>query len=354
VEFIAAWRIQDGGAAPGLFERIGLFLADHRLSPEPAHYTFAYHVLSEPDGELARAVAAITDGGVRLSRDDIMSLGGEAVTGPAVEYPAESPRSAPSLPEPEDRPDAAALIAQTQAQVDGFADTVRAIHVEARGFGRDIAASAAAIRHDTLGEGIDEIARLTGAMLERVRQVEARLEAATRETEELRSALAVAHGNARRDPLTDLANRRAFDEAYAALAPGIPAAIAVCDIDHFKRVNDDFGHAVGDRVLKTIGQTLVSECAGHLVARLGGEEFGILFTGVELDEARTLVERAREAVAGRRLRVRATDALIGTITISAGVARIDAAERQEACIARADAALYSAKRNGRNRVKIAP
>ena len=354
VEFIAARQVQEGSAPLGLFERIGMFLAEHRLSPEPAHYSFSYHVLSDPEGELARAVAAITDGGVRLSRDDIVSLGGEAVTGPAVEYSGESPRVAPSLPTPDEQADAAALIAKTQAQVDGFADTVRAIHVEAKGFGRDIAASAAAMRKDTLGEGIDEIARLTGAMLERVRQVEARLEVATRETEELRSALAVARGNARLDPLTELANRRAFDEAYAALMPGTTAVVAVCDVDHFKRVNDDFGHAVGDRVLKTIGHTLATECEGHLVARLGGEEFGILFVGVELDEARVLVERARGAVASRRLRLRSTDAFIGTITISAGIARTFAAERQEAGMARADAALYAAKRAGRDRVEIAP
>ncbi|WEK44285.1 MAG: GGDEF domain-containing protein [Candidatus Sphingomonas colombiensis] len=350
MEFIAARQVQDGSTPLGLFERIGLFLAQHRLSPEPAHYSFSYHVLSDPEGELARAVTALTDGGLRLSRDDIVSLGGEAVTGPAVEWGPDLPRVAPAT----EQPDPVALIAKTQEQVDDFADTVRAIHVEATDFGRDIAASAAAMRHDTLGEGIDEIARLTGAMLERVRQVEARLEAATRETEELRLALDVARGNARRDPLTDLANRRAFDEAYAALTPGTAAMIAVCDVDHFKRVNDDFGHAVGDRVLKTIGQTLATECEGHLVARLGGEEFGILFVGVELDQARLLIERARSSIAGRRLRLRSTDAFIGAVTISAGLARAFAAERQEAGMARADAALYAAKRGGRNRVEVAP
>lgn len=352
MEFIAARQMQDGSAPLGLFERIGLFLADHRLSPEPAHYTFSYHVLSDPNGALARAVAALTDGGVRLSRDDIVSLGGEAVTGPAVELVHDTPRV--ESPSPATGPDADALIARTQQQVDGFADTVRAIHGEAVDFGRDIAASAAAMRKDTLADGIDEIARLTGAMLERVRQVEARLAVATRETEELRAALDVARGNARSDPLTELANRRAFDEAYANLTPGTSAIVAVCDVDHFKRVNDEFGHAVGDRVLKSIGNTLATECEGHLVARLGGEEFAILFVGLELNEARVLVERARSAIGARRLRLRSTDAFIGTITISAGVARVFASERQEAGIGRADAALYAAKRAGRNRVEIAP
>lgn len=354
MEFIAARQMQEGSAPLGLFERIGLFLAEHRLSPEPAHYSFSYHVLSDPDGALARAVAALTDGGVRLSRDDIVSLGGEAVTGPAVQFTPDSAQFTSPEPPPPSQPDAAALIARTQQQVNGFVDTVRAIHVETVDFGRDIAASAAAMRNDTLADGIDEIARLTGDMLERVRQVETRLAVATRETEELRAALDVARGNARSDPLTELANRRAFDEAYAGLIPGTSAVVAVCDVDHFKRVNDEFGHAVGDRVLKSIGHTLATECEGHLVARLGGEEFAILFVGVELDEARTLVERARSAIGARRLRLRSTDAFIGAVTISAGVARVFAAERQEAGIGRADAALYAAKRGGRNRVEIAP
>ncbi len=350
--FFAARRVQGEAMPLGLFERIGLFLHQHGLSPEPAHYTFAYHVLSDPDGELARAVAAITEGGVRLSRNDLESLGGEAFTGPPVQFFPSTPRLPEAPPPPPS--DTAALIARTQRQVDGFADTVRAIQVETTGFGRDIAASAAAMHRLTPDEGIDEIARLTGTMLERVRQLEARLEVTTRETEELRVALDAAHGSARRDPLTELANRRAFDEAYAALKPDVAAFVAVCDVDHFKRINDEFGHAVGDRVLKTIGHTLATECEGHLVARLGGEEFAILFTGVTLAEALDMVERARAAVAGRRLRLRSTDAFIGTITLSAGIAGILAKEGQESGMARADAALYAAKNDGRNRVKIAP
>ena len=229
---IGTQRILESEASPGLFERIGRFLAEQRLSPEPAHYTFAYHVMSDPEGPLARAVETLTDGGVRLSRKDIVSLGGEAVAGPTVELVAPAP-ARNTAPE-EEQPNPAALIDRAKEHVDDFADTVRAIHVETRGFGRDIAASAAAIRRQGAVEGMDEIARLTGAMLDRVRQAEARLEAATRETEALRSALDEARDSARHDPLTELANRRAFDEAYAALVPGTAVVVAVCDIDYFK------------------------------------------------------------------------------------------------------------------------
>lgn len=349
METAKAAGMPKGDLPPALFGRIGRFLAQHRLSADPVHYAFAYHVLADPDGEVARAVSLITDGGVRLSRRDIESLGGSVATGAPIAAGEGGDRGG----EPPENP-ADALIARTQVQVDGFADTVRAIHVETSDFGRDIAASAAAMSAIDLSAAIDEVARLTGAMLQRVRQTEVRLAAATRETEELRAALDEARGNARLDPLTELANRRAFDEAFARLEPGATAVVAVCDVDHFKRVNDEFGHAVGDRVLKAIGQTLVAECAGHLVARHGGEEFALLFVGLDFDEAMAIVDRARRAIAARRFRLRASDAMIGEITVSVGVASVSASERQESALARADAALYRAKRAGRNRIMAIP
>lgn len=340
--------------AVNLFDAIGMFLADHRLSPEPAHYSFAFHVLRDPDGPLAQSVARITDGGVRLTQQDIEELGGEVVGGAPMPPPqAPAPRPDPVVQERRSGPDpvkqADALIARAELQVSGFSDTVRSIHAETSGFGRDLAASAAAIRSGDL-TSIDEVARLAGAMIERVHSAERRLAAAERETDELRLALDEARGSARQDPLTELANRRAFDEAFAALAPETRVAIAVCDIDHFKRVNDDFGHAVGDRVLRAIGQTLAAETDGALVARYGGEEFALLLVDKELDEALTLVDRARSAVAARRFRSRETDASIGSVTISGGIAIGTAADLRETLYAQADAALYRAKAAGRNRV----
>ncbi len=345
--FIDTQRAPRDNVPSGLFERIGRFLAEQRLAPEPAHYTFAYHVISDPDGPLALAVQVLTDGGVRLSRNDITALGGEAVAGPSVEFCSAAPSTLAEA-SGATAPDPTTLIERTREQVDDFVDTVRAIHVETRGFGRDIAASAAALYRQGSTGGIDEIARLTGAMLDRVRQAEARLEAATRETEVLRSALIEARDSARLDPLTELANRRAFGEAYAALAPNLAVVVAMCDIDHFKCINDRFGHEVGDRVLKAISQTLAAECEGHLVARIGGEEFAILFIGVDLEATRAIVDRARAAIAARRFRLRSTEAFIGAVTISAGLAPASASESQEEAMARADAALYAAKRAGRN------
>ena len=226
-----------------LYERIGAFLFNQRLDPDPANFAFAWHLLHDPAGPLAKAVAALTDGGVRLTQRDLESLGCDA------------PPSAHDVREQAD-----GLVAQTQLQVEGFQDMVQAMRVETAGFGRDLAASAATIRRfgdGTEGALFDELSRVTATMLERVHSAESQLESATREASDLRNKLEEARDNARRDPLTGLPNRRAFEEAFAAQADIAGAmCVAVCDVDHFKAVNDRFGHAVGDRVLKTIADAL--------------------------------------------------------------------------------------------------
>ncbi|MCW3835105.1 GGDEF domain-containing protein [Sphingomonas canadensis] len=325
-----------------LYDRIGEFLFAQRLSPEPANFTFAYHLLSEPDGPLARAVYAMTDGGVRLTQRDIDSLGCEAkpVTGGA----AAAER-------------AEGLVAQTQMQVEGFEDMVHAMRAETEDFGRNLAASAEAITRSAGQSGdatrIEEVARLTATMLERVRSAESRLESATREASDLRKKLEEARDNARRDPLTNLPNRRAFEEAYAAqAASGERICLAVCDVDHFKSVNDRFGHAVGDRVLRAIGEALSLSCNGHLVARYGGEEFAVLFTGIGVEAAQVTLETARATVASKRYRLRESDAPLGEVTFSAGLVSVIAQDACQTSFQRADQLLYAAKEAGRNCIRV--
>lgn len=329
-----------GDAARRLYDRIGKFLVEQRLEPDPANYAFAYHLLGDPNGPLARAVRSLTDGGVRLTQRDIESLGCDVKP---VASGAEATQQAQGL------------VAQTQMHVEGFEDMVNAMRVETEDFGRDLAASAAAINKSATGDEVmvGEIARLTGTMLERVRNAESRLEAATREASELRCKLDEARDNARRDPLTDLPNRRAFEEAYAAqVASGETVCVAVCDIDHFKSVNDRFGHAVGDRVLKVIAETLSQACAGQLVARYGGEEFVVLFAGVDLETARVTLDTARANVSTKNYRLRETDAPLGEVTFSAGVTRVVDADTRHTSFKRADQLLYAAKEGGRNRVYV--
>jgi diguanylate cyclase len=174
---------------------------------------------------------------------------------------------------------------------------------------------------------------------------------AKHETDVLRAKLIEARDSARRDTLTGLPNRRAFDEAFGARdADKGPYCLAVCDVDRFKRVNDAFGHGVGDRVLTAIGQMIAAGCEGHLVVRHGGEEFAVLLCGVSLSDAARLLDSVRAIVAAKRFRNRETDSPLGQITFSAGVTAIHADEAAESAFARADRLLYTAKGDGRDRI----
>lgn len=242
-------------------------------------------------------------------------------------------------------------MAETRTQVDGFADLMQSVRQETTGFGRDMAASAAAVTRAAGRSGLDELTQLAAAMEARVAEAERRLASATAEADGLRAKLAVAQDEARRDPLTGLPNRLALEEAFArADAAGAALCIAVCDVDHFKRLNDQHGHGIGDRVLHAIGQDLASAFAGQLVARHGGEEFVALTQGLALPAAAALLDGAREALGERRLRDRDTGASLGRITFSAGVVARAPGEPLDAALARADRLLYAAKDAGRDRV----
>jgi diguanylate cyclase (GGDEF)-like protein len=162
------------------------------------------------------------------------------------------------------------------------------------------------------------------------------------------------HRRATADPLTGLPNRRAFDEALArevarAARGGAALAVVLVDVDHFKRVNDAHGHPAGDQVLRTVAARIAAAArAGDLVGRLGGEEFGVALPGADLLAAAQAAERIRARVADEP--VEAAGAALA-VTVSAGVAALgpDAADGP-ALVARADARLYQAKRDGRNRV----
>lgn len=158
------------------------------------------------------------------------------------------------------------------------------------------------------------------------------------------------------DPLTGLANRRLFDlrldSEIAATLTGGEGCVAVFDLDHFKRINDRYGHETGDRVLKAFAAEATRVLAGDaLVARLGGEEFGVILPNTDPQHAAELCNRLRRAVAS--LQIEEPGGGIVGVTVSAGIADFGMGVTRPEVMRAADHALYGAKAAGRDRLRIA-
>ena len=155
------------------------------------------------------------------------------------------------------------------------------------------------------------------------------------------------------DPLSGLLNRRGFDEAVAALGspPGGGGSLIVCDIDHFKAINDEFGHARGDQVIAALARRLARAApAGALAARFGGEEFVLFLPNTDAARAAEIANDVRE---GFRAQTGPDLGLTRALTASFGLSAVQRTDRSiHDGIARADQALYEAKARGRNRVCV--
>jgi diguanylate cyclase len=209
------------------------------------------------------------------------------------------------------------------------------------------------------GVVISELAAIAKVMLKRTRMIEKQMVRNDAQTRNLRHRLDEARRTAEEDHLTGLPNRRAFEahfeqEYREARASTQTLAVAFCDIDHFKLVNDTHGHDAGDRVIRLVAQSLARISNDHChVARHGGEEFVVLFRNVALPDAVASLDRLRQEMAERRLVNRANDLPFGQVTFSGGIADVFAFSDRRAALRAADAALYRAKREGRNRISIA-
>jgi diguanylate cyclase len=155
--------------------------------------------------------------------------------------------------------------------------------------------------------------------------------------------------------LTSLLNRRGFDGEITQTLEDIKTthealSIIMLDIDHFKKINDTYGHLIGDGVLKMLSKLLKDSIKGKdIVARFGGEEFILALPATALEGAYSLAEQIRSSLMKLNLKLKDTGKSIGHITISLGIALYKSGESLETTINRADTALYKAKNTGRNR-----
>jgi diguanylate cyclase len=326
---------------PDLFDRIGSFLKSNRLDPSPVNYDLAYQFFCSDDADLMNAVetAIARDGVLRpeIARE-IVDAAANQVSTELLEKLIETAHHSVAI--------AASLVIKSNADTKAYGSALEKGAVAFDG------------GPESAGRALTLLVDLTRAMIGKNEEAERRLSEMGNEMASLQDNLAEAQVNAETDPLTGLANRRAFqaklvEAARQALQENYPLTVAFCDIDHFKKFNDAHGHDTGDRILRLVADAL-AEGAGEdtFVGRYGGEEFLILFDGIMARRAAMRVDEIRDELQNRSLVSRTTGESLGTITFSAGVAQLQNGEDVGDVLKRADAALYKAKGAGRNRVVI--
>jgi diguanylate cyclase len=200
------------------------------------------------------------------------------------------------------------------------------------------------------------LVKSTRDMRETNKALEDRLTLSKTEISNLQQSLEAIRTESLTDPLTGLGNRKYFDRSIEmavldAHAKGEPLSLLMFDIDHFKSFNDSYGHLTGDQVLRLVGMSLKQTIKGQdITARYGGEEFAVVLPNTALRQALTVADHIRRAVMAKELKKKSTGEILGRITISVGVSILKPDDDTDALIERADACLYAAKRNGRNRV----
>lgn len=203
---------------------------------------------------------------------------------------------------------------------------------------------------------VSDMIAATKLMGQKNQALEAQLKASSARMSVLQSRLETARREALTDALTGVGNRKSFDialqfRAHQAAEQKSDLSLMLLDIDHFKKFNDDFGHRVGDQVLKIVGAKLKASVVGaDAAARYGGEEFALLMPQTRLPDALDRADRLRISLGSHYLKNRSTGQSYGTVTVSAGIARYRVGEQLEEFVNRADQALYKAKSEGRNRV----
>ncbi len=245
-------------------------------------------------------------------------------------------------------------------QSSGLKGLAHALTSSAHSFGAEVQAQAG----DALGDATaDDVENIVGRLLELTKKtveqnkiLETKLDAAVENICELHDTLRRAEENAQTDFLTKLANRRKLENFLDGLIEDAMLenqvfSILIGDIDFFKVFNDTYGHKVGDQVLALVASIIRNNIKGKdLAARYGGEEFVIALPNTNLAQAADVAETIRAEIANRPLALRKSNKEIGNVTVSFGVAEWSLGDSKETLFDAADAALYEAKRTGRDKV----
>lgn len=254
--------------------------------------------------------------------------------------------------------------AQIQETIREVNQAVADVQNRTEGYGKNLQKTVQAIQNSSdpahVQSAVKSLVTETQSMMDISHKIHDELERSAKVIQTLQRDLEIVRREAMTDGLTGLANRKSFDQEIKRMmneskANHTPFTLLMVDIDHFKSFNDNYGHPVGDQVLRLVGRTLVDGIKGRdFAARYGGEEFAILLPDSNIMAGMAVGNSLRKAIAQKDVMNRNSGEKLGRITMSVGVAESLVGETPEEMIERADAALYTAKHNGRNQVAAAP
>ncbi|RIV84453.1 GGDEF domain-containing protein [Aurantiacibacter xanthus] len=324
-----------------LLEDITEFLLRHDLPVSPDNLLRAHAIMTKSNLRLANKV---------IEREEA----GEPVTQSWLDQQITGSDTTDTTSSNLDR-----LARELDRSMERFGESTRSAQEAASDYGAQLAQQTEMVANSTSEEDVvASLAQVARAMLDRTREMEAQMKKSDEEARDLRRNLAKARRDATIDHLTNLPNRRAFEDVFksewmAAQAEMEPLCLALCDIDFFKAVNDTHGHDTGDRVIRAVAQALDRISDSCHVARHGGEEFVLLFRGLDLAGASAALDAARERFAARHFVDKVSGKAIGGVTFSGGLTDVFAHPDLSSALRSADEALYRAKEAGRNRVEVA-
>ena len=317
-----------------------------QIWPTPLNFELWLHFVGEPEGALGKEIKRLLQGGEAFT--EVVSEELAAVYLPKAKLNEQIRDAGDQLNK--ELAAVAKAITAAQKSSTSYGETLA-------GVTRDL--SAADEVSPELRAVVETLSTATRRVQRENKSLEKQLQESTAEVGRLKDHLEQVRRDATTDALTNLANRKAFDEELEracaeADANGQPLALAVIDIDHFKNFNDTWGHQTGDQVIRYVASVIGRMAAApRFAARYGGEEFSVIFNSEAGATVHQTLEEIREEVASRMLKRRSTAEDLGTVSVSAGFAERMKGETAHALLERADAALYSSKRNGRNCVTAA-
>ncbi|MEZ2331039.1 GGDEF domain-containing protein [Mesorhizobium sp. RCC_202] len=306
----------------------------------PRNYEIFYEALTGSNRELSLAVVSLSN---RPTQDDLDRIGRTFFPqhhGPAI---VEHARDAIAR----ELEDVAALLRSERTHVEKYG---RILDETSSGL-----SNRSLLSQELLHKITTAMSAATHSTLDHNRQVATTLSEKTAELESVKSKLEEYKRLADTDPLTQLWNRRAFDKEITRIYNSnrgiLFNALILADIDHFKDINDRYGHPVGDKILQIIAEIFQSSVRPDMfVARTGGEEFALIIEGASGDATYEIAERIRALIEQTPFTSSQTGMNYGTVTISMGICMASEAENAEDLYSKADRALYRSKVGGRNRV----